>query len=140
MMERLAAWGASQISAVMLGIAFTSIFFDSSWLLVLTMLAFAVVYSKALSLFDELATATVGASFPYWFRSVFSVAVGAGLGAAPVWLPAVNGVRFVALMALAVIFACVLAAWRQRWGEGRVYRGTFSRPMIEPEGLETLET
>lgn len=134
-MERLLAWGTSaqQISAVMLGAALTSGFFDSSWLLVLTTLAFAFVYSKALTLFDELAASAGGANFPYWFRSVFSVVTGAGLGAASVWMPTVNGVRFMALMVIAVIFAWILAAWRQRWGEGRVYRGTLKQPVVDPE-------
>lgn len=137
-MERLRAWGtaAQQVSAVLLGVAITSGFFDSSWYLVLTTIAFAFVYSKALRLFDELAASAGGANFPYWFRSVFSVAVGAGLGAAPAWLPDVDVVRFTALMVMAVILAWVLAAWRQRWGEGRVYRGTLVEMVADPKELD----
>ncbi len=123
-------------SAVMVGVGVTSFLPDGSWDLWPVTLTFAGVLAAATMLFDRLAGPTVGADLPRWIRDILLVAIVAGLGSGQVWLAPVEGVRFVVLMLFAVLFAWILAAWRQRWGERRVYRAMLRQ---EPTDSDTLE-
>ena len=137
-MGRFRSVGAAfqDASAVMVGVGFTSFWTDGSWNLWPVTLTFAGVLATATMLFDRLAGPTVGADFPMWIRNMLLAAIGAGLGSGQLWLAPVQGVRFGALMLFAVLFAWILAAWRQRWGERRVYRATLRQEPADPDTLE----
>ena len=127
------------IPTVGLGLGLSSFFADSSWDLWVLTMAFAWVYSAATGLFERIVARATVATGQGWIRSTLLVAVGMGLGVGHALIPA-SLVGVAVLMVFAVVLAWMFTAWWQRWVERRVYRGTFSRPMIEPEGLETLQT
>ena len=123
-------------SAVMLGVSIPSFWTDASWNLWLVSLTFAGVIAAATMLFDRLTDPAVGANVPVWARNVLLAAVGAGVGAGQLWLAPVDGFRFAVLMLSAVLLAWILAAWRQRWGEQRVYRATLRELVEDPDSFE----
>lgn len=127
---------AQDASAVMLGVSITSFWTDASWNLWLVSLTFAVVVAAAKLLFDRVAGPAVGANGPIWARNMLLAAAGAGMGTGQLWLAPVDGFRFAMLMLSAVFVAWLLAAWRQRWGERRVYRATLRESVEDPDSLE----
>lgn len=134
--SRAAGVAFQDASAVMVGVGFTSFWTDASWNLWLVSLAFAGVMAAATMLFDRLAGPADGANLPMWIRNMLLAATGAGLCAGQLWLAPVEGIRFAMLMLFAVLLAWILAAWGQRWGERRVYRGTLDQPAVDPEEFE----
>ena len=128
---------ASQdIASVMLGAGITSFLTDARYMW-LVALVFAGVLATATMLFDRLASPVRGFDTAGWIRSALMAAIGAGVGAGQLWLAPVEGMRLIVLMLLAVLFAWILAAWRQRWGERRVYRAALRELVEDPQPLES---
>ena len=138
-MGRSGSVGAAfqDIATVMLGAGITSFLTERSLYLWLVALVFAGVLATATMLFDRLASPVRGFDTAGWIRSALMAAVGAAVGAGQLWLAPVEGMRVIVLMLLAVLFAWILAAWRQRWGERRVYRAALRELGEDPQPLES---